>query len=360
MAEPSALAQARRRIRELSNNGLESTQLRLAVLDQLARVVPFDAAFFPTADPATLLYTSAVRTGMPDGLTADFLANEFECSDVNKFRSMVGSSTTAATLDSATHGDWSTSTRSRELMQPIGLGDELRVVFGTGSTTWGFACLHRGLGRSFDTDEVALVRSVASDVGEGLRRSAMVQRVLDNTAIDGPGMMTLAADLSVLAATPTAEMWLEDLAATEQPRARPLPVAVQAVVRALSETPQGPSVPRLTVRAASGRWLVLHAATLHCPGSKESVSQIAVVIEPASRVEMEPLIASGFALTRREAETLTLLLRGLPTKTIANALHITTHTANDYVKSIYAKTGVNSRGELMTVVFLNQNRLRAH
>ena len=360
MAEQTALAQARRRIRELSNNGLESTELRLAVLDQLARVVPFDAAFFPTADPATLLYTSAVRTGMPDGLTAGFLANEFGTSDVNKFRLMVGSSTTAATLDSATHGDRSRSSRSRELMQPIGLGDELRVVFGTGSTTWGFACLHRGFGRSFDVDEVAWVCSVASDVGEGLRRSAVAKRVLRNIANDGPGMMTLAPDLTVLAATPTAEMWLEDLAATERPRAHALPVAVLAVVRALSETPDRPSVPRLTARAASGRWLVLHAATLHHTNSTESVSQIAVVIEPASRFELEPLIASGFALTPREAQTLTLLLRGMPTKTIANALHITTHTANDYVKSIFAKTGVNSRGELMTVVFFNQNQLRAH
>lgn len=359
MAEPSARAQARRRIRELSNNGLESTELRLAVLEQLARAVPFDAAFFPTADPATLLYTSAVRTGMPDGLTADFLANEFETSDVNKFRSMVGSSTMAATLDSATHGDRSTSTRSRELMQPIGLGDELRVVFGTGGTIWGFACLHRVLGRSFDVDEVAWVRSVASDVGEGLRRSAVAQRVLGNIAQDGPGMLTLAPDLTVLAATETAEMWLEDLAATEQPRAHALPVAVLAVVRALSEKPAAPSVPRVTARAASGKWLILHAATLRRPNWDESVSQIAVVIEPASRIELEPLIASGFALTPREAETLTMLLRGMPSKTIANALHITTHTVNDHVKSIYAKTGVNSRGELMTAVFFNQNRLRA-
>jgi DNA-binding CsgD family transcriptional regulator len=79
--------------------------------------------------------------------------------------------------------------------------------------------------------------------------------------------------------------------------------------------------------------------------------QTAVVIEPASRVELEPVIALGYALTPREAQTLTLLLRGLPSKAIAASLHVTTHTANDHIKAIFTKTGVRSRGELMATVF---------
>ena len=352
MAERSALSAARRRVRELSYTGLDSTELRLATLRELARVVPVDAAFFPTADPATLLYTSAVRTGMPDGLTVRFLDNEFNTPDVNKFRSLAGAGTTVATLDAATRGDWSMSQRSRELMQPIGLGDELRVVFQTGNRTWGFACLHRTLGRSFGDEEVDWVRSVVPDVAEGLRRSIMAEHALNNVADGAPGIVTLAPDLTVLATTPAAEMWLDDLAATERPRSQPVPVAVLAVVQALFDVPNRPGVPRLTVRSRSGRWLVLHASRLQCA---DGPSQIAVVIEPASRTELEPVIASGFSLTPREAVIMTLVLRGMPSKSIANSLRITVNTVNDHIKSIFAKTRVNSRGELMAAVFREQN-----
>jgi DNA-binding CsgD family transcriptional regulator len=106
-------------------------------------------------------------------------------------------------------------------------------------------------------------------------------------------------------------------------------------------------VPRLTARGASGRWLVLHASHLTSPVG----TQVAVVIEPASRAELEPVIAAGYLLTRREAETMTLVLRGLPTKSIARTLRVTTNTANDHIKAIFEKTGVSSRGELMATVF---------
>jgi DNA-binding CsgD family transcriptional regulator len=80
------------------------------------------------------------------------------------------------------------------------------------------------------------------------------------------------------------------------------------------------------------------------------------VIEPASPAELEPVVAAGYQLTRREAETLTLLLRGLPTKAIAATLRVSHHTAHDHVKAIFAKTGVGSRGELMATVFRDYQR----
>jgi hypothetical protein len=47
-------------------------------------------------------------------------------------------------------------------------------------------------------------------------------------------------------------------------------------------------VPRLTARGAR-RWLLLHASH----PTSTSGSQIAVIIEPASRAELEPVIAAG-------------------------------------------------------------------
>jgi DNA-binding CsgD family transcriptional regulator len=347
MANRVGFEAAQQRVRALAYAGLSSVEFRLAVLRELNTVIHVDASFFSTADPATLLHTSAVRLDIPDDLGALFLDNEFRTPDVNKFRCLAAGPDRVATLERATHGDWSVSARSEQIMQPAGLGDELRVAFRTSTTTWGFACLHREAGAPFGEDEIAFVAGIAPHIGEALRRCVMTERAVRDSAADGPGVVTLAPDLTLVAATPSGERWLADLAAVDHPASRPQPVAVLAVARALAEVETAGATPRLTVRAASGRWLVLHAAHL----TSAQHSQVAVVIEPASRAELEPMIAAGYALTAREAETLTLVLRGLATKTIANQLRVTQHTANDHIKAIYTKTGVNSRGELMATVF---------
>ena len=355
MASRDRFAAAEQRIRALAYAGLRSVELRVSVLAELAKVCPAEGAFLPTADPATLLYTSAVRVGMPGGLTGQFLANEFSAPDVNKFRSLAAASVTVATLDRATKGNWRASARFREIIRPAGLGDELRAVFQTGTATWGYACLHRAPGPSFDDGEVCFIQRVAPHIGEALRRSFMAERARRDASAQAPGMLTLAPDLTLLAATPAGECWLEDLAAAEHPRSRPLPVALLAVTQALGQVPHRSHVPRLTVRGASGRWLVVHAAHL----ASASSDQIAVIIEPASRAELEPVIAAGYRLTPREAQIMTLLLRGLPTKAIAGALHVTVNTANDHIKAIFAKTGVSSRGELMATVFRHHSPPRS-
>ncbi len=354
MASRDRFAAAEQRIRALAYAGLGSAELRVSVLAELARACPAEGAFLPTADPATLLYTSAVRAGMPGGLTGQFLANEFSTPDVNKFRSLAAASVMVATLDRATRGDWPASARFREIIRPAGLGDELRAVFQTGTATWGYACLHRAPGPSFDDGEVCFIQRVAPHIGEALRRSLMAERALRDASPQAPGILTLAPDLTLLAATAAGEYWLEDLAAAEHPRSRPLPVALLAVAQALRQVPHRNHVPRLTVRGASGRWLVLHASHLASP----SGDQIGVVIEPASRAELEPVIAIGYRLTPREAQIMTLLLRGLPTKTIAATLRVTVNTANDHIKAIFTKTDVSSRGELMARVLRDHSEPR--
>jgi DNA-binding CsgD family transcriptional regulator len=52
-------------------------------------------------------------------------------------------------------------------------------------------------------------------------------------------------------------------------------------------------------------------------------------------------------LSRRERETLSLLLTGVPEKQIALMLGLSQHTAHVYVKAVYRKLAVTSRGELM-------------
>jgi DNA-binding CsgD family transcriptional regulator len=49
----------------------------------------------------------------------------------------------------------------------------------------------------------------------------------------------------------------------------------------------------------------------------------------------------------RESELVRLLIRGLPTSELADQLHISEHTVQDHLKSIFDKVGVRSRRELL-------------
>jgi DNA-binding CsgD family transcriptional regulator len=61
----------------------------------------------------------------------------------------------------------------------------------------------------------------------------------------------------------------------------------------------------------------------------------------------KPVSSGGPPLSRRERQTLELLLSGDAEKQIATQLSISRHTVHVYVKSLYKRFGVNSRSELL-------------
>jgi DNA-binding CsgD family transcriptional regulator len=93
-----------------------------------------------------------------------------------------------------------------------------------------------------------------------------------------------------------------------------------------------------------GGWLLVHADTLKVAGT--AAGRVAVVLEPADRAELMPLLVALHGLTERERDVAELLVAGLGTDEIASRLHISRHTLRDYIKAIFAKVGVGSRPEL--------------
>ena len=130
-----------------------------------------------------------------------------------------------------------------------------------------------------------------------------------------------------------------------------LPDAISAVLgfaRAVAAGGQrGPA--RLRVRARSGHWIVLDASCLRAADG--AVSSIAVVIEQAAAAEVAPIIVTAYDLSVREQEITRLLAQGKTTAGIAAALHLSVHTVRDYIKDIFAKVSVSSRGELVARLF---------
>jgi hypothetical protein len=122
---------------QICRSGLPPEPLRDRVLARLRRAVPFDAAFWATVDPTTLLFTQPHQEEIPAETVPYFIQNEFLDDDVNKWTALARERLGVRTLLEATAGDMDASGRYRDIFRPLGLGDELRAVLRIGGACWG-------------------------------------------------------------------------------------------------------------------------------------------------------------------------------------------------------------------------------
>ena len=344
-----------RELERLAVSALDSRAFRHAALRQIRRVVPVDAAWFATADPTTLLFTSAVVDDVLRPHAALFLRNEFLADDVNQFRNMVRPGAIVSTLDVQTNGRRERSPRYQDILEPLALGDELRVALVEAGRCWGFLCLHRGRGRGFAAGEVAFLRRAGRHLAFGLRVGLLVESMLAGAEPDEPGLLVLAADLSPVSANAAAELLLAEVADEYWNGKAELPGAVYGVVGGLlaldrADRPVIGRPPRTRMRTATGRWLTLHATWLTGPGQGPE-RQIAVVLEAAPPTQVWPLVAAAHQLSPKESDVTLLVARGLSTSEIGQSLRITDNTVQDHLKAVFDKFGVRSRGQLLAAIF---------
>jgi DNA-binding CsgD family transcriptional regulator len=353
----------RQEIIRLCHAGLDSKTFRVETVGRLGKLIPIDASFFATADPATLLFTSAVVDDVLARATSRFLENEFLQDDSVKFVRLARARSPVDSLSMATKGELARSPRYQEILAPMDLGDELRAALVVGSKCWGFMCLHRERSSpNFTPAEAALLAKLAPHLAEGLRTALLIgdARVTSPTP-EGPGLLLLGDDLSVAAITPAAEGWLAEVARNDWPGPLELPDAVYAVAARLLSLERGGNhappdlMPRIRLRTSSGRWLVLHASRLR---TADTEGRIAVIFEEARPSEIAPLIVDAYGLTKREGEITRLVVRGLSTAEVSGELHITPNTVRDHFKAIFDKVGVRSRRELVGQVFAQQYQPR--
>ena len=346
----------RQEIIRLSHAGLDSRTFRVEAVRSLRRIIPLDVSFFATADPATLLYTSAVRDDFLAQASLLFLDREFLKDDPIQFARLARGRSPVNSLGMATKGGLTQSPRYQEILAPLELGDELRAVLRAGSKCWGFMCLHRERSSpNFTPVEAAFLAKLTPYLAEGLRASLLIGSAqATSLQPEGPGLVLLGDDLSLVAMTPAVEGWLAEVAESDWPSSSELPETVYAVAARLLALEHGGShappdlMARVRLRTASGRWLVLHASRLR---TADIEGQIAVIFEEARPAEIAPLIVDAYGLTKREGEITRLVLRGLSTAEVSEELHITSNTVRDHFKAIFDKVGVRSRRELVGQIF---------
>jgi DNA-binding CsgD family transcriptional regulator len=327
-------------------SGLDAAGLRAAVLPRLRKVVPIDALWWASVDPATLLFTQAHREELPPESGPYFVENEFFHQDVNKWTDLARDRDGVGTLMQSTDGHPARSDRYRDIFAPLGLQDELRAVLRVRGVCWGYVCLHREAAQAdFSRAEARFVQRLAPHLAEGIRMGLLRQACELEDPADGPGLVLLAADGAVAGLNQAAGRWLEELGGRAD--GSNLPVEILALASGLRHLDaRRPALPRLRVRLRGGRWAVLHASWMN----SNVTDAIAVIIEPAAPADVAPMIMTAYGLTDREKTVTGLVCQGLSTRQIAGQLHLTIDTVQDHVKSVFARTGVHSRGQLVATV----------
>jgi DNA-binding CsgD family transcriptional regulator len=332
--------------------GLDATSLRIEVLRRLRSMLPVDAAFFATVDPITMLFTSALSEEPLIEAAPLFLDNELGSADVNRFADLAVADDPVASLDRATRGEREASRRFTEIMAPLGLGDELRVVLRAGRRSWGVLCLHREIATAgFSDGDVSLLRAVAPHVAEGLRRAQLLAppaqlRPAQQQEATGTGIVILDTDLRLVSINSAAEHWISEIADRDWPATLELPLALYSAAARLNQIDDVAAPADLRVRTATGRWLVVRATRLDGGAGQ----QIALLLEPASPVQLRSVLLATHGLTPAQERVAALVLQGHNTREMVDALHLSRYTVQEHLKAIFDKFGVRSRRELVTTV----------
>jgi DNA-binding CsgD family transcriptional regulator len=348
------LRRARGEIAGLADARLDWVSLAQAIGEVLDGIVPFDRSCWHTVDPGTVLFTGSLNQNI--GCSGTWLATyEYVVDDVNKWWFLARSGRIAGATSLATHGDLSRSARHRS-HEAYGIGDELRVSFVIGGTYWAAASLLRDAGQQwFTEDDVRCLASLSEPIADGFRRALLVTAAgaadTDSPA-HGPGVIVFDGDGNPESLSPGAEHWIGQMVEVPPPETPAESKIVQAVAASARATDPGQDPlqvgARSRVRTRSGSWLLLYGTRL--AGGADD--RTAVIIQPATPAAVAPLVTLAYGLSERESQVTRLCMQGLSTRHMAHALALSPHTVQDHLKSIFAKTGVRSRSELVGQIFL--------
>jgi DNA-binding CsgD family transcriptional regulator len=329
----------------LAARDLATAELLCAVDELVDQVVPSDASCWSTFDPATTMVTSAVGRNLDEGgdEAVRFMELEYVVQAPGHYRGLMAGDepivvqhAAPAQLVTAEHA------QVGDHLAAMGLGQELRIVLRHQRTGWGGAGLMRRTGAApFDEDEQRFLLHVSPSITAAIRAS-LVRFAGDPVAIDpsrqGPAVVVVTGG-DVEEATPAARRWLEQLGAGDRGHG-PMPAVLAAVAVAAAD---GRTVAQ-RARTADGTWLVLRGAPL---GGRRGI----VTIDEAGPPDVVAILGAALGLSTRETDVVVEVLRGSSTKEIAAALHLSSYTVQDHLKTVFQKAGVNSRRELIADVF---------
>jgi DNA-binding CsgD family transcriptional regulator len=353
------LRRAADKVARLCGEQRDLASLWAATTEVLADAVPHHwSPCYYTLDPASLLVTSHFHEGL-DHVPAEWLASEYYDDDVHKMVDVARSPSGVSTLHEATGDDPSSSRRWHRNMTLGGDQELLARLRTRAGDVWGILALYRAPGEpSFSQAEKAFVASIASSLADGARSALLLGQARDPDLPDAPSLVVVDSSWSIESATPGAERWLDELPDGDRSTGR-LPTAMTTVAARALRLAQHPEPGELAVarvQTRTGSWVVLHGSIM---GAADE-PRVALIVEPATPSRLGSLLMSAYGLTDREKDVTRLVLQGASTAQMAAELFVSANTVQQHLKSIFEKTGVRSRRDLVGRVFFShfEPRLR--
>ena len=349
MTASSTLSRSREAIYRLAGSRIDAASFRHEAVAQLRRAVGFDSWCWSSIDPISALPVGGLADNPAlavPGSQRTLFELEFGAEDVNHYHDLSRERQPVGRLVASTGGMPERSPRWSALLEPRGVGDELRVVFVLGGECWGDLVLYRSQGGpAFTAAEAAFVASVVRIWAE--RHRAEVFESFGSAGSEHTeartGILICDAAGGVLATTADADTVLAAL----PHRVGDLPLCITAILAWLAVHPQSLSTPQVPVRDSAGRWVLVQAHRLE--GAVPS-GTLTVSLADAQPYQLVSLAMAAAGLTRRERDVTNLVLAGLQTAEIAARLYVTPYTVQDHLKSVFAKFAVCERRQLVALL----------
>jgi DNA-binding CsgD family transcriptional regulator len=345
VARPAAVV--REHVERICATPLDARTLRLRLLAEIGRAVPFDAYAWVLTDPETSVGSSPLAA-VPALAELPRLIRLRYLTPLNRWTALADPP--VARLAEATHGELSQSLVWRELLGHHDVTDVASLVFRDQYGCWAFLELWRTGGATFDDADAAVLRAVVPPVTTALRRAqARTFLVAPGRSLlpSGPMVLLLSPDLEVVRQTPDTRARLRLLVPRDD-AGPPVPAGAYNVAGQLLAVEAGVDGNPATARVhlAEGMWVTLRAARMD--EEKElRESDIAVTLEASGPAERLGLFGRAFGLSEREQEILGLLAAGSDTSEVAASTHLSAYTVQDHLKAVFAKTETRTRRALL-------------
>src|SRR5215217_5362617 len=334
----------RERLEQLSKSRVDCDSLRREAVADLQRVIGFDRWCWPLADPETLLPASGLALhdyvpAVPRSLELEYSTDEFAAKHVLARRANA-----ATSMSAETRGDLARSPRWDEAMRPVGIGDVAAVACRDALGCWGWIEAYRDRSdHSFEDEDLELLASIAPSLGSALRRTMYLDDSSGSAEPYGPGVIVLDHALTPVSSTAAARSWIDSFPDAPALAAFDTLPAVVYPAAATARTGTSGAGAHALVQAVDRRWVMIEAAKLE--GHDDG--HIAVTLRAATATETFTLLCRAYALSKRERQVVAALIAGLDTRAITQRLFISRYTVQDHLKSVFRKTGVRSRRELL-------------
>jgi DNA-binding CsgD family transcriptional regulator len=317
----------------------------------LGEVIGFDAHVWLLTDPVTTVGTAPLAEVPCIGELPTLIKSKY-ATTVNRWTALAAQATPVGLLSQATGGDPARSRVWREVLSRFQIGDVASAVFADQHGCWGFLDLWRtNASGPFDAKDSGFLADLAAPLAAALRRcqaQTFASPAAGQRRDAGPVVLTLDGDLRITGRTAASQAWL-DVLLPPGPGRFAIPASVYNVAAQLLAAGEGidDHPPFARTHLADGIWLTLRAAALgateHADAARSAGAALVVTIEETSASDRLDLFARAFGCTARETELLALLAADSDTRAMARRMHLSEHTVQDHLKSIFAKTGARDR-----------------